>query len=65
MLSLHLRINNEETGSMIRNIPKDGKITYKDSCDLEKKSNLDQAIAKLILEVHNKTKNTDLLGKGK
>ncbi|WP_186320512.1 hypothetical protein [Fictibacillus phosphorivorans] len=50
---------------MIRNIPKDGKITYKDSCDLEKKSNLDQAIAKLILEVHNKTKNTDLLGKGK
>ncbi len=50
---------------MIRNIPKDGKFTHKESCDLEKKNNLDQAIAKLILEVHYNTKNTELLGKGK
>ncbi|WP_156499157.1 hypothetical protein [Fictibacillus phosphorivorans] len=50
---------------MLRNIPTDGKIIYKKSCNLEKKNNLDQAITKLILEVHNNTKDTELLGKGK
>lgn len=50
---------------MISNIPKDGKVTHKGSCNLEKKKRLDQALANLILEVHNNTKNTELLGKGK
>lgn len=49
---------------MIRNVPKDGKITHKGSCDLEKKSNLDRAIANLILEVHHNTKKKiELQGK--
>jgi hypothetical protein len=50
---------------MLRNIPKDGKITYKKSCDLENKKSLDQAIAKLILEVHHNTNEKELLSKGK